>query len=63
MTSLDISQSAASRSLTQLTANGYLVERRREGGKSYTLNPARLEDTLAAICRFLGLPTPVRIQP
>jgi DNA-binding transcriptional ArsR family regulator len=56
MTTLDISQSAASRSLTQLTANGYLVERRRDGGKSYTLNPDRIQDTLAAICRFLGLP-------
>jgi DNA-binding transcriptional ArsR family regulator len=56
MSSLDISQSAASRNLTQLTANGYLAERRRDGGKSYSLNPARIQDTLVAICRFLGLP-------
>ena len=57
MTALDISQSAASRSLTQLTASGYLVERRRDGGKSYTLNPSRIQDTLVAVCRFLGLPS------
>ena len=56
MAALDISQSAASRNLTQLTATGYLVERRRDGGKSYGLNPARVRDTLAAICRFLGVP-------
>ncbi len=56
MAALDISQSAASRHLTQLTATGYLVERRRDGGKSYSLNPARIQDTLAALCRFLGVP-------
>jgi DNA-binding transcriptional ArsR family regulator len=57
MTALDISQSAASRSLTQLTATGYLVEKRRDGGKYYRLNPERIQDTVAAICRFLGLPS------
>ncbi len=56
MTGLDISQSAASRSLTQLTATGYLVEGRREGAKYYTLNQARVQDTLMAICRYLGMP-------
>ncbi len=57
MTELDISQSAASRSLTQLTATGYLVEKRRDGGKYYRLNPERIQGTMAALCRFLGLPS------
>jgi len=55
MTGLDISQSAASRSLTQLTDTGYLIERRKDGGKSYSLDPARIEDTLSSLRRFLGL--------
>lgn len=54
MTALDISQSAASRNLSQLTATGYLVERRKDGGKCYTLDPERIEDTLASLSRFLG---------
>jgi DNA-binding transcriptional ArsR family regulator len=54
MTALDISQSAASRSLTQLTATGYLVERRKDGGKCYTLDLERIEDTLGSLRRFLG---------
>lgn len=53
MTALDVSQSAASRSLTQLTATGYLVEQRRDGGKWYTFDPARVQDTLGALGRFL----------
>jgi DNA-binding transcriptional ArsR family regulator len=55
MTGLDISQSAASRSLTQLTATGYLVERRADGGKWYSLNQARIKDTLDALARFLAV--------
>ncbi len=54
MTALDISQSAASRNLSQLTATGYLVERRKDGGKVYTLDPERIEDTLGSLRRFLG---------
>ncbi len=54
MTALDISQSAASRGLSQLTATGYLVERRKDGGKAYTLDKERIEDTLASLRRFLG---------
>ncbi len=50
---LDLSQSAASRHLRQLTATGYLVERRREVAKCYTLNPQRMEDTLRALKGFL----------
>jgi len=56
MAGLDISQSAASRSLTQLTATGYLVESRRDGTKVYTLNQERVKDTLKAISRYLGMP-------
>ncbi len=56
MAGLDISQSAASRSLTQLTATGYLVESRRDGTKVYTLNQERVRDTLKAISRYLGMP-------
>lgn len=55
MTALDISQSAASRSLTQLTAAGYLLERRRDGGKSYSLNQERIKDTLGALARYFGV--------
>jgi DNA-binding transcriptional ArsR family regulator len=50
---LDLSQSAASRHLRQLTATGYLLEGRGEGGKRYSLNRARVEDTLQAVRQFL----------
>jgi DNA-binding transcriptional ArsR family regulator len=50
---LDLSQSAASRHLRQLTATGYLSEGRGEGGKRYSLNRARVEDTLQAVRQFL----------
>jgi len=53
MTRAEISQSAASRHLKQLSATGYLSERRRAGAKCYTLNPGRVEDTLRAISLFL----------
>lgn len=50
---LDLSQSAASRHLKQLSANGYLSERRREGGKCYSANLDRIEDTFHALLNFL----------
>jgi DNA-binding transcriptional ArsR family regulator len=53
MTRLDLSQSAASRHLKQLSATGYLQERRCEGAKCYTLNQKRVEDTLRALSAFL----------
>jgi DNA-binding transcriptional ArsR family regulator len=53
MTRLELSQSAASRHLKQLSATGYLTERRCEGAKCYTLNPKRVKDTLHAISAFL----------
>jgi DNA-binding transcriptional ArsR family regulator len=53
MARLELSQSAVSRHLKQLSATGYLDERRCEGAKCYTLNPKRIEDTLRAISVFL----------
>ncbi len=50
---LDLSQSAASRHLRQLTATGFLVERRNEVAKCYRINPQRVDDTLRALKRFL----------
>jgi len=53
MAALELSQSAASRHLKQLSATGYLTERRCNGAKCYRLNPKRVEDTLRAIAAFL----------
>ena len=53
MQALDLSQSAASRHLKQLTATGYLVERWCDGAKCYDLNYERIEDTLQALRTFL----------
>ena len=52
MTHLALSQSATSRHLKQLSATGYLNERRCEGAKCYELNPRRIEDTLQALSAF-----------
>jgi DNA-binding transcriptional ArsR family regulator len=46
-------QPAVSRHLKQLSATGYLDERRCEGAKCYTLNSRRSEDTLRAVSLFL----------
>ena len=50
---LDLSQSAASRHLTQLSATGYLLERRCSGAKCYSLNRERVQDTMRAVEAFL----------
>lgn len=50
---LDLSQSSASRHLRQLTASGYIKERRKEVAKCYQLNTDRIEDTLSALRQFL----------
>lgn len=52
---LDLSQSAASRHLKQLSATGYLAERRREGAKCYSLGEDRLRDTFQAVLAFLAV--------
>jgi DNA-binding transcriptional ArsR family regulator len=53
MARLDLSQSGASRHLQQLTAAGFLHERRCNGAKCYALNGDRLAATLAALGSFL----------
>jgi len=53
ITLLDLSQSSASRHLRQLTASGYLTERRREVSKCYSLNLERVDSTLTALKKFL----------
>ncbi len=53
MQALNLSQSATSRHLTQLTATGYLDERRCDGAKCYSLDAERLEDTLRALRKFV----------
>ena len=50
---LDLSQSAASRHLNQLSATGYLLERRCSGAKCYSLNRERVQDTMRAVEAFL----------
>lgn len=50
---LELSQSSASRHLRQLTASGYISERRRDVAKCYSLNPERVEDTIQALRTFL----------
>jgi DNA-binding transcriptional ArsR family regulator len=50
---LELSQSATSRHLKQLSATGYLTERRCNGAKCYRLNPERIERTLMAVKSFL----------
>jgi DNA-binding transcriptional ArsR family regulator len=52
---LGLSQSAASRHLTQLTATGYLIARRRDGAKCYQLDKERIESTLDTVRGFLKL--------
>ena len=53
MEHLDLSQSASSRHLKQLSATGFLSEHRCNGAKCYELNPARIDDTLQAVATFL----------
>jgi len=50
---LGLSQSTVSRHLKQLTATGYLAERRCNGAKCYTLNPERIQATLQALSAYL----------
>src|SRR5258708_182313 len=53
ITLLDLMQSSLSRHLSQLSATGYITERRREVAKCYSLNTERLEDTTRALTQFL----------
>ncbi|NIS81764.1 MAG: metalloregulator ArsR/SmtB family transcription factor [Anaerolineales bacterium] len=49
---LGMSQSSISRHLRQLRATGYLLERRTEQGKCFSLNPDRIQETLHALDGF-----------
>jgi uncharacterized membrane protein len=53
MARVGLSQSATSRHLKQLSATGYLNERRCENAKCYTFNARRVRDTFRAISLFL----------
>lgn len=53
METINLSQPSISRYLTQLTATGYLQERRENGAKVYILNKDRIEKTLKAVHAFL----------
>jgi len=53
MDAIQLSQPSVSRYLGQLTASGYLQERRVNGAKEYTLNRDRIEKTLKAVSAFL----------
>lgn len=53
MVHLDLTQSAASRHLRQLSATGYLIERWSDGAKRYSLNRNRIQETFGALERFL----------
>ena len=53
MEAINLSQPSVSRYLTQLTATGYLQERRESGAKVYILNQDRIEKTLKAVHAFL----------
>jgi DNA-binding transcriptional ArsR family regulator len=53
MEAINLSQPSVSRYLSQLTAAGYLQERRANGAKAYLLNRDRIEKTLKAVHAFL----------
>jgi DNA-binding transcriptional ArsR family regulator len=58
MNILNLTQSSASRHLRQLSATGFVTERRREQAKCYQLNMERVDDTLRTLKHFLyGRPT------
>ncbi|HYO89611.1 MAG TPA: metalloregulator ArsR/SmtB family transcription factor, partial [Candidatus Limnocylindrales bacterium] len=50
---LGVSQSTASRHLSQLSASGYVTERRRDVNKCYSLNSERVNEVLRALSNFL----------
>jgi len=51
---LNLSQSSISRHLSQLSANGFITERRRDVAKCYSLNSERVSDTLRTLTNFLS---------
>ena len=53
MEAINLSHPSVSRYLSQLTAAGFLQERRANGAKAYILNKDRIEKTLKAVHAFL----------
>lgn len=53
MTELNLSQSATSRHLKQLSASEFLIERRSGTRKYFRMNPDKIRRTLTAVIRFL----------
>ncbi len=53
MEAINLSQPSVSRYLSQLTAAGFLQERRVDGAKAYILNRDRIEKTMKAVNAFL----------
>ncbi len=53
ITRFKLSQSAASRHMRQLSATGFVVERRRDGAKCYRLNRDRFGETFETLLAFL----------
>jgi DNA-binding transcriptional ArsR family regulator len=53
MQRLSLSQSAASRHLNQLSANGFLRVRKHEGAKAFRINPDRVDEVLQNLSHFL----------
>ena len=53
MKDLQLTQSSASRHLKQLSATGFLNERRQNSAKIYSLNPAFVSQTLDAVANYL----------
>lgn len=51
---LGLSQSSVSRHLSQLSATGYITERRRDVSKCYSLNSERVLDIVRALSNFLA---------
>ena len=54
MQRLELSQSATSRHLNQLSATGYLQARRCAGANCYQINGLRIEDTLRSLSLYLS---------
>jgi len=54
MADLNLSQSSASRHLKQLSANGFLNERRQNSAKIYSLNQAFIAQTMDAVSTYLS---------
>ncbi len=55
MDEVKLSQPSVSRYLAQLTANGYLNEKRVNSAKVYSLNSDRIEKTLQAVASYLSV--------